>query len=259
MPAHRIIMKNTLRDLAGGLDWTDIAMQLDLEGYALLPGLLGAEQARTLARLAVASASSAGGCGKLFDTADPLPGLHAEPQSNPLPESLADLLAEWHQAFYAGLAPIANRWNEAMGVASRYPATLDELQRQDQRVGRKRTPSSFSRLREADYQALHQGLSSALPQTVLDESVFPLQWVVLLSEPGRDFSGGEFVMTEQRPRMQSRPMVLPLNLGDAAIITVARRPVKGGKGYYRVNLKHAVSRVRGGERIGLELVFHGGR
>jgi len=86
--------------------------------------------------------------------------------------------------------------------------------------------------------------------------VFPLQVVALLSEPGRGFSGGEFVMTEQRPRMQSRPMVLPLELGDAAVICTAERPVKGGNGYYRVNMKHAISRVRGGERIGMELSFH---
>jgi hypothetical protein len=105
--------------------------------------------------------------------------------------------------------------------------------------------SHLNRLRVDDYLALHQRHDG--------EHVFPLQIVGLLTEPGSDFQGGEFVMTEQRPRMQSRPMVLPLKLGDAAIISTAQRPFKGTKGFYRVNLKHAISRVRGGERIGVEL------
>ena len=98
-----------------------------------------------------------------------------------------------------------------------------------------------------------------LHQCDAGEQVFPMQVVALLSEPGIDFLGGEFVMTEQRPRMQSRPMVLPLKRGDAAIISTAKRPFKGTKGYYRVNLKHAISRVLRGERIGLELTFHDAR
>ena len=111
--------------------------------------------------------------------------------------------------------------------------------------------SHLSRLGVEDYLPLHQRNAGG--------QVFPMQVVALLSEPGKDFDGGEFVMTEQRPRMQSRPMVLPLGLGDAAIIGTAERPFKGTRGHYRVNLKHAVSRVRSGERVGLELTFHDAR
>jgi len=130
------------------------------------------------------------------------------------------------------LAPIANRWN----------AVLDEPAPDVRQA-------AFARLthqREGEDEPLHQAAST-----------FPLQLVALLSEPGRDFTGGEFVMTEQRPRMQSRPMVLPLRRGSLAVITVAQRPHPGSKGPYRVNLKHAVSRVRSGERWGLELLFDG--
>ena len=114
-----------------------------------------------------------------------------------------------------------------------------------------RALSHLSRLCVGDYVALHQRNDG--------DQVFPLQVVALLSEPGTDFEGGEFVMTEQRPRMQSRPMVLPLGLGDAAIITTSLRPFKGAKGHYRVNLKHAISRVRKGRRIGMALTFHDAR
>jgi hypothetical protein len=165
-------------------------------------------------------------------------------------ECLPAPLTHWRTAFYPQLAPIANRWNETLDVGYRYPAALDDFLERNRRAGQARPLSHLSRLREGDYLALHQRNAG--------EHVFPLQVVVLLAEPGRDFQGGEFVMTEQRPRMQSRPMVLPLELGDAAIIGTAQRPFKGSKGHYRVNLRHAISRVRGGERIGLELSFHDG-
>ena len=129
-----------------------------------------------------------------------------------------------------------------------YPDTLDAFLVQNRQARQVRPQSSLSRLREGDYQPLHQRSDG--------RRVFPLQLAALLSEPDKDFSGGEFVMTEQRPRMQSRPIVLPLRKGDLAIITVAQRPHKGTKGYYRVNLRHAISRVRSGERIGLDLVLH---
>ncbi|SFR96014.1 hypothetical protein SAMN05216570_1323 [Dyella sp. OK004] len=222
------------------LDWADVGTQLDQEGYALLPGLFDAAQARALppwtgtAKAGHHESLASGdlGSGDLFYLAQPLP----EP------------LATWQAAFYRHLAPVANRWNETLGVGYRYPDELDAFIALNQLAGQRRQRSSLSRLREHDYQALHQQTEG--------EHVFPLQLVALLSTPGEDFSGGEFVMTEQRPRMQSRPVVLPLKLGDAAIITTAQRPCKGSKGYYRVSLKHAISRVRGGERIGLELWFH---
>lgn len=225
------------------LDWPSIASQLDIEGYALLPGLLSREKAQGLiARLGTDAsglrreplASSGLGCGDLFYFEDPLPV--------PLPA--------WRSGFYRHLAPIANRWNETLDMPYRYPAELDEFLQRCREAGQARALSHLSRLGMADYLALHQRKEGA--------HVFPLQIVVLLAEPSSNFEGGEFVMTEQRQRMQSRPMVLPLRLGDAAIISTAHRPFKGGKGYYRVNLKHAISRVRRGVRVGLELSFHDG-
>jgi hypothetical protein len=219
------------------LKWTDIAHQLDIEGYAVLPGFMALEQAHkltqqpeTLRHVSLASADL--GRGDLFFFGAQLP----TPMQN------------WRTAFYRHLAPIANRWNETLNVAYRYPGEHDEFLRRNREAGQSRPLSHLSRLNEADYLALHQRDEG--------EHLFPLQVVALLSKPGEDFRGGEFVMTEQRPRMQSRPMVLPLQAGDAAIISTAQRPFKGAKGFYRVNLKHAVSRVRSGTRFGLELSFH---
>lgn len=221
------------------LDWADIGLQLDAEGYAMLPGLLGAAVARSLAQQAMAPGTrrvtlEAGdlGRGALFYFSAGMPAL----------------LDTWRTVFYRHLAVIANRWNETLGVDSRYPAQLEDFLRRNQKAGQTRGQSHLSRLGVEDHVSLHQRKDG--------EQVFPLQIVAVLSEPGVDFQGGEFVMTEQRPRMQSRPMVLPLQLGDVAVIATAERPFKGTRGYYRVNLKHAVSRVRQGERIGLELLFH---
>ncbi len=226
---------------ADRLDWPDIAGQLDIEGYALLPGLLSRERAQELtARLGMGGlrreplAAGDLGRGDLFYFEDSLP----------VP------LQAWRRDFYRHLAPIANRWNEMLDVPYRYPAELDEFLQHCREAGQARTLSHLNRLGMADYLALHQRGEGG--------HVFPLQVVALLTEAGSDFEGGEFVMTEQRPRMQSRPMVLPLRQGDAAIISTAQRPVRGGKGYYRVNLKHAISRVRQGVRVGLELFFHDG-
>jgi hypothetical protein len=166
--------------------------------------------------------------------------------AQPLPEPLAGL----RNAFYRQLMSIANRWNEMLGTDERYPAELKDFQRQCRDAGQSRPLSAISRLREADYQTLHHNADG--------DRIFPLQLILLLSEPGRDFTGGECVMTEQRPRMQSLPIVLPLCQGDAAIIPVAHRPCKGSGCHYRVRLKHATSRVRSGERIGVELLFHDG-
>jgi len=222
------------------LDWKGIAARLDIDGYAALPGLLSPKQAHALALQVatpdalrrVALASDKLGRGELFYFGRQLP----------------TLLADWRVALYRHLTPIANYWNETLGISYRYPAELDEFLLRNRQAGQLRPISHLNLLGEADYLALHQRRDG--------EHAFPLQVVGLLAEPGRDFCGGEFVMTEQRPRMQSRPMVLPLKFGDMAIIGAAQRPFKGSKGYYRVNLKHAISRVRGGERIGLELSFH---
>ena len=225
------------------LDWADIARQLDSEGYAVLPGLLAADTARELA-LEVETRESI----------HHVPSAPVDPGGSELyyfGASLPAPLDNWRMTFYRHLTVMANRWNEILGVSDRYPQEFDEFVRRNQQAGQTQGQSHLSRLGPQGYASLQQRND--------DEQVFPLQIVALLSEPGEDFQGGEFVMTEQRPRMQSRPMVLPLKLGDVAIISTAERPVKGANGYYRVNLKHAISRVREGERIGLELTFHDAR
>lgn len=221
------------------LDWIDIGRQLDAEGHAVLPGLLGADAARRLAQHATASGavrvtpeSSKRECGELFYFDGGLPSP----------------LESWRTALYRRLVVIANRWNEILGVDHRYPAELADFLRHNRQAGQARPQSHLSRLGVEEHVPLHQRNDGA--------QVFPLQAVAVLSEPGTDFQGGEFVTTEQRPRMQSRPAVLPLELGDIAVLAAAERPFKGTRGCYRVSLKHAVSRVRAGERIGLELSFH---
>src|SRR5690606_33721505 len=154
----------------------------------------------------------------------------------------------WRTVFYRHLAPIANRWQESLGADYRYPDRLEAFLQRNREAGQAQPLSRLDRLVQGDYLALHQCTDGA--------HVFPLQLVLLLSEPGEAFTGGEFVMTEQRPRMQSRPMVVPLGIGDAAVIATAGRPVRGGRTCYRVNLRHAISRVHHGERIGVELSFH---
>ncbi len=135
-----------------------------------------------------------------------------------------------------------------MGIETRFPDRLADFTARCHAAGQHRPTPLLLRYGEGDYNCLHQDLYG--------DHVFPLQVVVLLSKPGRDFSGGEFVMTEQRPRMQSRPLVLPLDLGDAAVIAVHHRPVQGTRGTYRVNLRHGVSRIRGGQRITAGIIFH---
>jgi uncharacterized protein len=222
------------------LDWTTIAAQLDSEGYAVLPRLLAADHAselartprtpNTLRRVSLDSLDLGRGDLLYFDASLPQPW------------------AQWRTAFYRQLAPLANRWNETLNLTYRYPAELDAWLEHNRQAGQTQPQSHMNRLRADDYQGLHQRRDG--------EHVFPLQVVILLTEPGKDFVGGELVMTEQRPRMQSRPMVVPLAQGDAAIVTTAQRPFKGSSGFYRVNMRHAISRVREGERIGVELSFH---
>lgn len=220
-------------------DWKAIEQRLDLEGQAVLSRLLSAAECDALVALDawdkgfgdVASLDAL-----LLGTADAryfakLPALHV------LRESL-----------YEKLVPIANRWNETMGLPERYPARLDQLSQLCRRTSQHRPLSAVNRLREGERQTLRQHAEG--------ECVFALQAAVLLRQPGEDFAGGQLVMTEQRPRMQTRPMVVPLQKGDATVFAVHHRPVKGTKGYYRVNLRHAVTRVRRGERTALDFVFH---
>ena len=162
----------------------------------------------------------------------------------PLPELVAGLRA----ALYPFLAPIANRWNTALGIAARFPDEHAEFIERCHAAGQCRPTPLLLQYGADDYNCLHQDLYG--------EHVFPLQVALLLSEPARDFTGGEFVLTEQRPRMQSRAEVVPLHQGDAVVFAVHHRPVHGARGVYRVNLRHGVSRVRSGHRHTLGVIFH---
>jgi uncharacterized protein len=164
--------------------------------------------------------------------------------SYPLPGVVEDLRTQ----LYPRLAPIANRWNETLRTDVRYPASHAEFLKRCHDAGQCRPTPLLLQYGEADYNCLHQDLYG--------EHVFPIQVAVLLSEPGRDFEGGDFVLMEQRPRMQSRVEVVPLRQGDAVAFAVHHRPAQGTRGAYRVNLKHGVSRIRRGHRNTLGIIFH---
>jgi hypothetical protein len=162
----------------------------------------------------------------------------------PLPDRLAELRA----TLYRRLAPIADRWNERMGVARRYPPEHADYLAECHEAGQRRPTPLLLRYGPGDYNCLHQDLYGDL--------VFPLQVAVLLSEPGQDFTGGEFVLTEQRPRLQSRAEVVPLRQGDGVAFAVNQRPVAGSRGSCRVAMRHGVSRIRSGQRHTLGIIFH---
>jgi hypothetical protein len=164
--------------------------------------------------------------------------------SYPLP----DLVQQLRSTLYPRLVDVANRWNEAMGIAVRYPPDHTQFLARCHAAGQTRPTPLLLQYAEGDYNCLHQDLYG--------EHVFPLQVAVLLSRPGEDFSGGEFVLTEQRPRMQSRPEVVSLSQGDAVVFAVHHRPVQGSKGFYRVTMRHGVSTVRSGQRHTLGVIFH---
>ncbi|HEV8311912.1 MAG TPA: 2OG-Fe(II) oxygenase [Burkholderiaceae bacterium] len=214
---------------------------LDAEGCAIVRALLSPSQCREIASLyadaerfrsRVVMARHGFGRGEYQYFAYPLP----EP------------VAELRGALYPRLAEIANRWNAAMGVATRYPDEHAEFLSRCHAAGQTRPTPLLLRYGEGDYNCLHQDLYG--------EHVFPLQVAILLSRPGVDFQGGEFVLTEQRPRMQTRPQVFDLRQGDAAVFAVHQRPVSGTRGVYRVNMRHGVSKLRAGERFTLGIIFH---
>jgi len=224
-----------------GLNWARIGAELDERGCAVVSGLLTAKACEEMAgryadeaafRSKVVMARHGFGRGeyKYF--------------SYPLPETVHDL----RERFYPPLAEIANRWNGMMEKGRRYPLTHSRFIAQCRAAGQARPTPLLLRYEAGDYNCLHQDLYG--------EIVFPLQLAVLLSEPGRDFEGGEFVLTEQRPRMQSRAEVVPLKQGDAVIFAVHTRPVRGTRGIYRVNMRHGVSRLRKGKRFTLGVIFH---
>jgi len=228
-------------DDSPAVDWDRAARELDEYGCAVLEHLLPTAQCRALAELyadesrfrsRVVMARHGFGRGEY------------QYFRYPLPEPIAAL----RSAVYPRLAPIANRWNEAMGLEPRYPVDHADYLARCHAAGQRKPTPLLLRYEGGDYNCLHQDLYGA--------HVFPLQLAVLLSEPGRDFTGGEFVMTEQRPRMQSRAEVVPLRQGDGVVFAVHHRPVHGTRGTYRVNLRHGVSRIRSGRRYTVGIIFH---
>jgi hypothetical protein len=223
------------------IDWTSASTQLDAYGWAMIEKMLSAEECRALAdvygddrrfRSHVIMARHGFGRGeyKYFDY--------------PLP----DVVAALRTSLYSRLAPLANRWNERLGIEVRYPEEHAGFLARCHEAGQKRPTPLLLQYGAGGYNCLHQDLYG--------EHVFPFQVAFLLAEPEKDFTGGEFVLTEQRPRMQSRAEVVPLRQGDGVIFAVHHRPVEGTRGTYRVNLRHGVSRIRSGRRHTLGVIFH---
>jgi hypothetical protein len=225
----------------GTFDWERVSQDLDAQGSAMIERLLSPDECQALAalypkddlfrsRVVMERHGFGRGEYKYF--------------SYPLPELIAGL----RTAIYPHLVPIANRWNAAMGIDVRYPEKHAEFIERCHQAGQAKPTPLLLQYGAGDYNCLHQDLYG--------EHVFPLQLTVLLSSPDKDFTGGEFVMTEQQPRMQSRPIVVPLRQGDGVVFAVHHRPVEGTRGVYRVNLRHGVSRIRSGHRHTLGIIFH---
>jgi hypothetical protein len=221
--------------------WEQVTKDLDAEGHAISKRILspdecdqirGFYQKEGLFRSQVVMERHGFGRGEYKYFSYPLP----------------DLIKALRTSVYPQLVPLANRWNEAMGINVRYPATHAEYIERCHRAGQDKPTPLLLKYETDDYNCLHQDLYG--------EHVFPLQLAILLSAPEVDFTGGEFVMTEQRPRMQSRPIVVPLQKGDGVVFAVRHRPVQGRKSVYRVNLRHGVSRLRSGNRYTLGIIFH---
>jgi uncharacterized protein len=224
-----------------GIDAAQLTASLDERGYATLPALLDSGECRALAAL---YADEAAFRSRVVMQRHGFGRGEYKYFSYPLPDPIAAL----RPALYARLFGIANRWNEAMGIDIRYPERHEVFLKRCHDAGQTRPTPLLLQYEAGDYNCLHQDLYG--------EHVFPLQVAILLSEPGRDFTGGEFVLTEQRPRMQSRPEVVPLAQGDAVAFAVHVRPVQGTRGFYRVNLRHGVSRLRSGHRHTVGVIFH---
>jgi hypothetical protein len=230
-----------LPDLAGADDWDITTATLNRHGSAVLPQLLSVRECEAVASLyadmrrfrsRVVMQRHGFGQGEYQYFSYPLP----------------DIVANLRAALYPRLVGVANAWNEAMGIDVRYPADHADFLARCHKAGQQRPTPLLLQYGPGDYNCLHQDLYG--------EHVFPLQVAVLLSRPVEDFSGGEFVLTEQRPRMQSRPEVVPLKQGDAVVFAVHHRPVQGSRGFYRVNMRHGVSTVRSGHRHTLGIIFH---
>jgi uncharacterized protein len=233
--------KRSIAERVRGLDWTRLSEELDAGGNAVAEGLLTPAECQALAGFYSAESSF---------RSRVIMGRHGFGRGEykyfayPLPE----IVAELRRTLYPCLVPVANGWNARMGIDIKYPTDHAAFLARCRAAGQDRPTPLLLQYGPGDYNCLHQDLYG--------EHVFPLQVALLLSQPGVDFTGGEFVMTEQRPRMQSRPDVVPLGQGDAVVFAVHHRPVQGTRGVYRVNLRHGVSRVRSGHRHTLGVIFH---
>jgi hypothetical protein len=235
---------NSAEARVAAYDWKALAGELDGFGCAVLPELLTPEECRKVAALYpeeshfrshIIMARHGFGKGEYRYFKYPLP----------------DLIGSLRTALYPRLADVANVWNLRMGIDERYPDQHASFLRECHEAGQTRPTPLLLQYVPGDFNCLHQDLYGDL--------AFPIQVAILLSEPGRDFTGGEFALTEQRPRMQSRVEVVPLRQGDAVAFAVHNRPVQGSKGNYRVNLRHGVSRVRSGMRHTVGIIFHDAR
>jgi uncharacterized protein len=240
-PARATVPPGNIEQRVSAIDWQQVSRDLDAEGHASIKQVLSAGECEELSglyqndqlfrsRVVMERHRFGRGEYKYFNY------------------SLPAIVASLRTLVYPELVPIANRWNELLGIEARYPSQhADYIERCHQDGQCKPTPLILQ-YGTGDYNCLHQDLYG--------QHVFPLQLAVLLSQPERDFTGGEFVLTEQRPRMQSRPIVVPLRQGDAVVFAVHHRPVRGTKSVYRVNLRHGVSRIRSGHRHTLGIIFH---
>lgn len=234
----------TFVELFGALDWARLTADLAARGSAVAQRVLGVEQCRALTamysqeapfRSRVIMSRHGFGRGEYKYFTYPLPAV----------------VSQLRSALYPHLAPIANEWNARLGIDVEYPGTHEAFLKRCHQAGQTLPTPLLLQYGQDDYNCLHQD--------IYGEHVFPLQIAILLSAPDQDFTGGEFVMTEQRPRMQTRAEVIPLKQGDGVIFAVRERPVQGTRGTYRVNLRHGVSRIRSGHRHTLGVIFHDAR
>jgi hypothetical protein len=230
----------TLGARVDDLDWPELLASLDESGFAIVSGLVDEDECARLARLydtgnfrsRVIMSRHGFGRGEYQYFAYPLP----------------DEIQQLRSTLYSRLVPLANQWQEHSGCEPRFPERHEQLLARCHAAGQLRPTPLLLRYGAGDFNCLHQDLYG--------EQVFPLQMAVLLSRPDVDFTGGEFVLTEQRPRQQSRVEVVPLCQGDAVIFAVNERPVRGSRGFHRVRMRHGVSRVRAGQRHTLGVILH---
>lgn len=235
---------DTLDARIAATNWDALEHDLTRDGYAVLPGMLTPRQCREVAgyfpqtgrfRSHIVMERYAFGRGEYKYFAEPLP----------------ELVGQLRETLYPRLAPMANRWHGAMRIDERFPATLAEFRAVCRDAGQHQPTPLLLRYRANDHCCLHQDLYG--------QHVFPFQVVFLLDEPGRDFDGGEFVLTESDPRRPGRAEVVPLRQGDAVVLAVNHRPVRSARGYYRAELRHGVSKLHRGERHALGVIFHDAR